>query len=843
MQHKFSLDSDGDILEGGTDEACTFILDGDAYHTPRAQPEASMGGNYASMVSAGAPIPFGEVFEERPKHTQQSSSPAITPGPMQFRVSLANFVARNVAFDCTSHKRPLITVKFAVDERKKCRKKFSAKANEMQEVGDGYNVTFADDDFSFAWSCKNLVTLRNRRLLVELWDRHFLHSSKLIGAVETDLFTAATGPERHRLQLITEAGKAAGTMSFSVLLQQHRNDVCAELRNLRVDGLGRADECKLELEPTGNLLDATLFGRCISRSAQSDGLEWASTPTVAFGTKVATADILAGGLMVRVVQAPPGVHPVHWRGVNVGQCLLGFRSLLTMLCTQLQQKQRVVQAMGGSIDNNTPLADVWIEFWSPLESADGTGDETSLTAPITRDRFAELYAEGSCIRGEIRLLQLPMLVQMEGGTRIDEGALGGVRPLHGLCFDTPCPILSQGVAAKLAKVVGGLGWKQRQDKAKRNLVHARDALINRGGVAWLTTVLQKVRALDLHSHSSYVSSVDDSVENSSHLTSSAALAATIQRNLGVLNKGAASSSVTDPVDQLLRLQNANGHDALIAACAWCKPSSRIARSEVRIVAVLVEQFGMDIGKSVSMVDGSTPLHWAVIRDNEALAQYLLQAHYQRNEGVVSCWKRHVREAIEAGDSKGINAFHYCAALNRRTIAQRLLAAWASELEQEQQEQRRQYMGQAVDGRTVEGGLLELRDSSGRSALDWAVEKQAEQAVMGGGEMGAWLRRVGASSQQVDSGNAVIGTASITVRSGGLGIAINESHNSEYAMQIERITGNANVEQLRERGVEPHMVVMSVNGMDMRGVSYSAVRECLKARPATLTFSYPSTEHV
>jgi hypothetical protein len=42
-----------------------------------------------------------------------------------------------------------------------------------------------------------------------------------------------------------------------------------------------------------------------------------------------------------------------------------------------------------------------------------------------------------------------------------------------------------------------------------------------------------------------------------------------------------------------------------------------------MVVALVEECGMDIEASVSKADGSTVLHWGVIRDNELLTAYTL----------------------------------------------------------------------------------------------------------------------------------------------------------------------------------------------------------------------------
>jgi hypothetical protein len=56
-------------------------------------------------------------------------------------------------------------------------------------------------------------------------------------------------------------------MSFSVLMQQRRNDIKAEMRNLHVDGLARADEeCKLELELTDNLVEQTVLGSILGQT-------------------------------------------------------------------------------------------------------------------------------------------------------------------------------------------------------------------------------------------------------------------------------------------------------------------------------------------------------------------------------------------------------------------------------------------------------------------------------------------------------------------------------------------------------------------------------------------------
>jgi hypothetical protein len=77
--------------------------------------------------------------------------------------------------------------------------------------------------------------------------------------------------------------------------------------------------------------------------------------------------------------------------------------------------------------------------------------------------------------------------------------------------------------------------------------------------------------------------------------------------------------------------------------------------------------------------------------------------------------------------------------------------------------------------------------------------------------------------------------SITIKVGTLGIAISRSSDPKYAMQVDYLTGNGDVEQLRASGVAPLMVIARVNGRDMDGLSYDEVRQQIKPRPCTIVF--------
>ena len=76
---------------------------------------------------------------------------------------------------------------------------------------------------------------------------------------------------------------------------------------------------------------------------------------------------------------------------------------------------------------------------------------------------------------------------------------------------------------------------------------------------------------------------------------------------------------------------------------------------------------------------------------------------------------------------------------------------------------------------------------------------------------------------------------ITILSGTLGIAINESTHPQYAMQVEYLTGKGDVDQVQTSGVKPRMLIARVNGKDMQGSSYSDVRESIKTRPYKISF--------
>jgi hypothetical protein len=84
--------------------------------------------------------------------------------------------------------------------------------------------------------------------------------------------------------------------------------------------------------------------------------------------------------------------------------------------------------------------------------------------------------------------------------------------------------------------------------------------------------------------------------------------------------------------------------------------------------------------------------------------------------------------------------------------------------------------------------------------------------------------------------ANIATASFTITDGPLGIGISESQDPQYLMQFDYLTGKGDAEQLQSCGLQPLMVLQTLNGEDMAGVEYQTVRGGLKPRPITLVFT-------
>jgi hypothetical protein len=67
---------------------------------------------------------------------------------------------------------------------------------------------------------------------------------------------------------------------------------------------------------------------------------------------------------------------------------------------------------------------------------------------------------------------------------------------------------------------------------------------------------------------------------------------------------------------------------------------------------------------------------------------------------------------------------------------------------------------------------------------------------------------------------------ITILSGTLGIAINESTHPQYAVQVDYLTGKGDVDQVQTSGVKPRMLIARVNGKSMQGSTATAM--CAKA---------------
>jgi hypothetical protein len=141
----------------------------------------------------------------------------------------------------------------------------------------------------------------------------------------------------------------------------------------------------------------------------------------------------------------------------------------------------------------------------------------------------------------------------------------------------------------------------------------------------------------------------------------------------------------------------------------------------------------------------------------------------------------------------------------------------------------------------------LRETRQRYERDrmWRAEKRAADDRMvnhntdgtGGDDFQYETNPMQASGGVRQSGNAWWSSRhTITVQSGTLGIAINESSHPPYAMQVDYLTGKGEVQQLRVSGVKAMMVVTDVNGKDMQGVSYQDVRESIRERPCKISFA-------
>jgi hypothetical protein len=157
LQRKFSLDED--VVQRGNDEGAAFILD-------ERSSQAEMKDTLAQATVNPIQVSNTTLGSDKQKERPKSANPRETKrGPMKFFVVLSNFVSRNISFDCTTHMIPYLTVRFAVDDGNKASKKFFAKADEIQEVGNVHNVNFAHDKFSFTWSCKDLADSSTPRLV------------------------------------------------------------------------------------------------------------------------------------------------------------------------------------------------------------------------------------------------------------------------------------------------------------------------------------------------------------------------------------------------------------------------------------------------------------------------------------------------------------------------------------------------------------------------------------------------------------------------------------------------------------------------------------------------------